>query len=50
MSIPDSKVRVTIIIEKELKEKLKEFAKKDKRSLSSYIDTVLTKHIKTEKA
>jgi predicted HicB family RNase H-like nuclease len=46
--IPETKTRVTIIIDKNLKAELKELAKKDKRSLSSYIDTVLTKHVKNQ--
>lgn len=38
--------RLTIIISKEVKEKLKLLALKDNRTLSNYITTLLTKHIK----
>ena len=47
--IPDHKTRITIIIEKALKDKLLTLAKEDKRSLSSYIDIVLTDHIHNKK-
>lgn len=38
--------RLTIIISKEAKEKLKLLALKDNRTLSNYITTLLNEHIK----
>ena len=47
MPISEDKVRATIIMDKELKAKLQNLAKEDKRSLSSYIALLLENHVNT---
>lgn len=42
----EKKKAYQIILEKEIKEKIDELAKKDDRSTSSYINKVLKEHIK----
>lgn len=46
--ISDSKTRFTLVIDKELKEKLQILADEDKRSLGNYIQVVLENHIKEQ--
>jgi predicted DNA-binding protein len=45
MSISKNKIGVLINMDKELKAKLEKLAKEDNRSLTSYINNILKKHI-----
>lgn len=45
MAIPDDKTRIAIILTKDLKDKIQERAKKENRSMSNYIVTVLKRHV-----
>lgn len=45
MSISKNKIGVLINMDKELKAKLEKLAKEDDRSLTSYINNILKKHI-----
>ena len=45
MSISKNKIGVLINIDKELKAKLEKLAKEDDKSLTSYINNILKKHI-----
>ena len=46
MNIPDYRTAGTIIIDKELKDKLKSEAKKDKRSYNAFVEIALAKAVK----
>lgn len=48
MSISNNKTGVLINMDKELKDQLAQLAKADNRSLTNYIITVLTDHIKQQ--
>ena len=45
MAISKDKTGVLINMDKKLKQQLEELAKKDKRSLTSYINIILEKHL-----
>ena len=45
MAVKDDKKRLMVTVDKGVEEKLKEYAKKEKRNLSNYIAVVLDKHI-----
>lgn len=48
MAIRDNQARVIAILDKDVKSKLEMLAKKDKRSVSSYIAVLVEKHIAEE--
>lgn len=48
MTIRDNQTRVITIVDKDIKSKLETLAKKDRRSLSSYVAVLLEKHIAQE--
>ena len=45
MAISENKTRIMVTVENKVKEKLKGYAKADKRDLSNYIALLLDKHI-----
>lgn len=47
MAISDKNDRLTVIIPKELKSKIKELANKENRSMGNYIVRVLEEHVKS---
>jgi len=49
MTISDLNTKILVIIPKALKEKLEEKAKKDNRSVSNYIVTLIQKDVEEEK-
>jgi len=42
--LKESKVRVTIVLEKDMRDRIDKFAKDDNRSRSKYIELVLMEH------
>lgn len=48
MGIKDDKARVVTILDKNVKNKLEELARIDKRSLSNYICKLLEEHVRNE--
>lgn len=47
--ISDSKVKTTIVMEKDLKNSLEKLAEKDMRSLNNLMVSVLSSYVKTER-
>lgn len=47
--LKENKVRVTIVLEKEMRERIDEEAKEDNRTRSNYIESVLKKHFSSKR-
>lgn len=45
MAISDNKKRIMVTVDKDVEEKLKQYADEEKRNLSNYIAVLLDKHI-----